>query len=226
MSDNTKRILVVDDESSITEFVGYALKKEGYNVDIFENGEDALNAARQNPYDLFVLDIMLPGMDGYELCRRLRSITSAPVLFLSARDTELDKVVGLEIGGDDYLAKPFSVAELLARVRALLRRASSVAEETSLRVEDLELDTRSRKVFRAGVRIDLQPLEYQLLEYLMRNRGRVVSRTTIMQHVWEYDFDTGTNIVESRMCRLREKVDKPFGRKLIRTVRGFGYVLD
>ena len=125
-----------------------------------------------------------------------------------------------------WSAAPFSVAELLARVRALLRRASSVAEETSLRVEDLELDTRSRKVFRSGVRIDLQPLEYQLLEYLMRNRGRVVSRTTIMQHVWEYDFDTGTNIVESRMCRLREKVDKPFGRKLIRTVRGFGYVLD
>ena len=124
MNDVQKRILVVDDESSITEFVGYALRKEGYEVDVFENGEDALNAARQNAYDLFVLDIMLPGMDGYELCRRLRSITSAPVLFLSARDTELDKVVGLEIGGDDYLAKPFGVRELIARVHALLRRGA------------------------------------------------------------------------------------------------------
>ena len=149
-----------------------------------------------------------------------------PIIVLSALGSVENKIAVLEARGDDYLAKPFSVAELLARVKALLRRASPVAEETLLKVEDLVLDPRSRKVTRAGVRLDLQPLEYQLLEYLLRNRGRVVSKATIMQHVWEYDFDTGTNIVESRMCHLREKVDKPFGRPLIRTVRGFGYVLE
>ena len=217
----------VENDITTAEFVAGAFKQAGYATEFAADGESGLLAALHGPHDAAVVDIMLPRMDGLEVIRRLRAAgRTLPVIVLSARGSVDAKIRGLEAGGDDYLAKPFSVAELLARVRALLRRASSVAEETTLRVDDLELDTRSRKVFRANVRIDLQPLEYQLLEYLMRNRGRVVSRTTIMQHVWEYDFDTGTNIVESRMCRLREKVDKPFGRKLIRTVRGFGYVLD
>ena len=149
-----------------------------------------------------------------------------PIIVLSAKDSVESKITGLEKGGDDYLAKPFSMAELIARVHAQLRRASCAAEPTVLTVEDLTLDLISRKVVRGGERIELQPLEYQLLEYLMRNKGRVVSKNTIMEHVWEYHFDTRTNIVESRVCRLREKIDKPFARKLIRTVRGFGYVLE
>ncbi len=178
-------------------------------------------------FDVAVIDIMLPKLDGLSLIRAIRRAKRTfPIIVLSALGSVDNKIAGLEAGGDDYLAKPFSVAELLARVRALLRRSSLSAEETLLKAGDLTLDTRSRRVTRAGVRIDLQPLEYLLLEYLLRNRGRVVSKTTIMQHVWEYDFDTGTNIVESRMCHLREKMDKPFGKQLIRTVRGFGYVLD
>lgn len=220
-------ILIVEDDAKTADFVERAFRQDGFATLVARDGEEALDRVRVGDFDVAVVDILLPKRDGLSLIREIRRLgKSFPVIVLSALGSVENKIDGLEAGGDDYLAKPFSVAELLARVRALLRRASSAAEETSLRVEDLELDTRSRKVFRAGVRIDLQPLEYQLLEYLMRNRGRVVSRTTIMQHVWEYDFDTGTNIVESRMCRLREKVDKPFGRKLIRTVRGFGYVLD
>ena len=220
-------VLIVEDDAKTAGFVERAFREDGFATILARDGEEALARVTVGDFDVAVVDIMLPKLDGLSLIRAIRRQGKTfPIIVLSALGSVENKIDGLEAGGDDYLAKPFSVAELLARVRALLRRASSAAEETTLRVDDLVLDTRSRKVFRGGARIDLQPLEYQLLEYLMRNRGRVVSRTTIMQHVWEYDFDTGTNIVESRMCHLREKVDKPFGRKLIRTVRGFGYVLD
>ena len=220
-------ILIVEDDVKTAEFVERAFREDGFTTVVARDGEEALSRVRIGDFDVAVVDIMLPKLDGLSLIRAIRkSGRTFPVIVLSALGSVENKIAGLEAGGDDYLAKPFSVAELLARVRALLRRASPVAEETLLKVEDLVLDTRSRKVTRAGVRLDLQPLEYQLLEYLLRNRGRVVSKATIMQHVWEYDFDTGTNIVESRMCHRREKVDKPFGRPLIRTVRGFGYVLE
>ena len=220
-------ILIVEDDMKTAEFVERAFREDGFATLVAHDGEEALARVRVGDFDVAVVDIMLPKLDGISLIRAVRGMGRRfPIIVLSALGSVENKIAGLEAGGDDYLAKPFSVAELLARVKALLRRASPIAEETQIKVADLVLDTRSRKVMRAGVKIDLQPLEYQLLEYLMRNKGRVVSRTTIMQHVWEYDFDTGTNIVESRMCHLREKVDKPFGRPLIRTVRGFGYVLE
>ncbi len=220
-------ILIVEDDAKTADFVERAFREDGFAPIVASDGEEALERVRIGDFDVAVVDIMLPKLDGLSLIREIRKSGHAfPIIVLSALGSVENKIAGLETGGDDYLAKPFSVAELLARVHALLRRATPMAEETLLKVDDLVLDTRARKVSRAGTRLELQPLEYQLLEYLMRNRGRVVSKTTIMQHVWEYDFDTGTNIVESRMCHLREKVDKPFGRPLIRTVRGFGYVLE
>jgi len=220
-------ILIVEDDSKTADFIERAFREDGFAPVVASDGEEALSRVRSGDFDVAVVDIMLPKRDGLSLIREIRRAgRTFPIIVLSALGSVENKIAGLETGGDDYLAKPFSVAELLARVHALLRRATPTAEETLLKVEDLVLDTRARKVSRSGVRLDLQPLEYQLLEYLMRNKGRVVSKTTIMQHVWEYDFDTGTNIVESRMCHLREKVDKPFGRPLIRTVRGFGYVLE
>ena len=201
-------ILIVEDDVKTAEFVERAFREDGFTTVVARDGEEALARVRIGDFDVAVVDIMLPKLDGLGLIRAIRkSGRNFPVIVLSALGSVENKIAGLEAGGDDY-------------------RASPVAEETQIKVDDLVLDTRSRKVSRAGTRIDLQPLEYQLLEYLMRNRGRVVSKTTIMQHVWEYDFDTGTNIVESRMCHLREKIDKPFGRPLIRTVRGFGYVLE
>ena len=220
-------ILIVEDDAKTADFIERAFREDGFAPVVAHDGEEALARVTVGEFDVAVVDIMLPKLDGLSLIRAIRRAKRTfPVIVLSALGSVDNKIAGLEAGGDDYLAKPFSVAELLARVRALLRRASLSAEETLLKAGDLTLDTRSRRVTRAGVRIDLQPLEYLLLEYLLRNRGRVVSKTTIMQHVWEYDFDTGTNIVESRMCHLREKMDKPFGKQLIRTVRGFGYVLD
>lgn len=220
-------ILIVEDDAKTADFIERSFREDGFAPVVAYDGEDALARVTVGEFDVAVVDIMLPKLDGLSLIRAIRRAKRAfPIIVLSALGSVDNKIAGLEAGGDDYLAKPFSVAELLARVRALLRRSSLSAEETLLKAGDLTLDTRSRRVTRAGVRIDLQPLEYLLLEYLLRNRGRVVSKTTIMQHVWEYDFDTGTNIVESRMCHLREKMDKPFGKQLIRTVRGFGYVLD
>jgi DNA-binding response OmpR family regulator len=170
---------------------------------------------------------MLPKKDGLSIIRELRSSgKKLPIIVLSARGTVDARIRGLEAGADDYLAKPFSVAELLARLQALLRRTSQQDETTILKVEDLEMDLVSHRVTRGGRRIDLQPLEYQLLEYLMRNKGRVVSKNTILERVWDYDFDPHTNVVEARVCRLREKIDRCSTRKLITTVRGFGYVLS
>ncbi|MGN0845740.1 MAG: response regulator transcription factor, partial [Kiritimatiellia bacterium] len=187
-----------------------------------------LEAARAERFDAAILDVMLPKLDGISLLEKLRSEgQTLPIIVLSALDSVEHKIKGLESGGDDYLAKPFSVSELIARVQSLLRRASrNIEDAMTLTVGDLTMDLKSRKVFRGGERIELQPLEFQLLEYLVRNRGRVVSKTGIMEHVWEYDFDPGTNVVESRVCRLREKIDKGRARKLIHTVRGFGYVVE
>ena len=226
MSEAPKRILVVDDESSITEFVGYALRKEGYDVDVFENGEDALNAARQNTYDLFVLDIMLPGMDGYELCRRLRSITSAPVLFLSARDTELDKVVGLEIGGDDYLAKPFGVRELIARVHALLRRGAGDYGfgSKAITAGGITLDEDAHVAKGDKGSLDLTPREFELLASLMKNAGKVVSREELLREAWGWEYLTETKTVDTHIKRLRDKIEQAgYDPGLVETVRGYGY---
>ncbi len=219
-------ILIIEDDSTTAEFVAGAFRQAGYSTEHVSDGETGLAAILHGPYDAAVVDIMLPKLDGLEIIRRLRTAGKAlPVIVLSARGSVDAKIRGLEAGGDDYLSKPFSVAELVARVQALLRRANRATETTVLKVDDLEMDLVTHRVTRAGVPIDLQPLEYQLLEYLLRNRGRVVSRNTILDRVWNYSFDPHTNLVESRVYHLREKIDRNSERKLIRTVRGFGYVL-
>ena len=203
------------------------LEQAGFNTVHAADGKDGLFKMKTGEFDVAVIDIMLPEMDGFTVIQKLREAKiKTPVLVLSAKNSVEDKVRGLQAGGDDYLAKPFAFAELLARIQALLRRASNVVEPTTLTVGDLTIDLLSHKVHRGGVRIDIQPQEYVLLEYLMRNAGRIVSKTMIIEHVWEYNFDPQTNIVETRMCRLREKIDKPFEKKLIHTVRGFGYVME
>jgi len=219
-------ILILEDDEKTAEFVSGAFRQAGYAVTRCADGEEGRVAALRGAFDAAVVDVMLPKRDGLSVIRELRATGHAlPVIVLSARGHVDARIAGLEAGADDYLAKPFSMAELLARVQALLRRASRVPEATVLRVEDLEMDLVSHRVTRAGRRIDLQPLEYQLLEYLMRNTGRVVSRNTVLERVWDYDFDPHTNVVEARVCRLRDKIDRGADRKLIRTVRGFGYVL-
>lgn len=219
-------VLIIEDDAKTADFVAGAFRQSGYVCTICADGLEGCAAALANDYDAAVVDIMLPGKDGLSIIRSLRTAgKNLPVIVLSARGEVDARIKGLEAGADDYLAKPFSVAELLARVQALMRRASRQAESTVLKVEDLEMDLVSHKVTRAGERISLQPLEYQLLEYLMRNRGRVVSRNTILERVWDYDFDPHTNVVEARVCRLREKIDRNSSRKLISTVRGVGYVL-
>ena len=219
-------IWCVEDDSSIRDIEVYALTSTGFEAKGFEDGDSFWNALQSEKPELIVLDVMLPGKDGLSIIRSLRAAgKNLPVIVLSARGEVDARIKGLEAGADDYLAKPFSVAELLVRVQALMRRASRHAESTVLKVEDLEMDLVSHKVTRGGERISLQPLEYQLLEYLMRNRGRVVSRNTILERVWDYDFDPHTNVVEARVCRLREKIDRNSPRKLISTVRGVGYVL-
>ncbi|MPM36108.1 Transcriptional activator protein CopR [bioreactor metagenome] len=221
------RILLIEDDLKTAEFVAKGLAQSGFRTCHATDGLDGLFKARAESFDLAIIDIMLPKLDGFSVIEEIRAARlTLPIIVLSARDSVESKIKGLEKGGDDYLSKPFSFAELLARVQALLRRASSAAEPTTLVVGDLTLDLIARKVTRAGQAVDLQPLEFQLLEYLMRNHGRVVSKTTILEHVWEYNFDTQSNIVEAGIFRLREKVDKPFETKMIHTVRGFGYVLE
>lgn len=221
------QILIVEDDAKVAEFVAEGFRREGHVATIARDGEEGLVAALNGTYDAAVMDIMLPKMDGLEIIRRMRAAgRRLPVIVLSARGSVEAKIEGLEVGADDYLAKPFSIAELLARVQALLRRSSSTPESTSLRVSDLEMDLVTHRVTRAGRRIDLQPLEYQLLEYLMRNKGRVVSKTTIMDRVWDYAFDPRTNVVECRVSRLRTKITAAGEKELIHTMRGFGYVLE
>ncbi|MBQ3106453.1 MAG: response regulator transcription factor [Eggerthellaceae bacterium] len=227
MNDSPHRLLVVDDEPSITEFVSYALKKEGFQVDVVDNGEDALALATKNQYSLFVLDIMLPGMDGYELCRRLRARTAAPMLFLSARDTELDKVVGLEIGGDDYLAKPFGVRELIARVRALLRRGSGgdyPGSSRAITASGITLDEDAHVAGGDKGEIELTPREFELLASLMKSAGKVVSREDLLRDAWGWEYLTETKTVDTHIKRLRDKIETAgYDPALVETVRGYGY---
>ncbi len=220
------RLLVVEDDATIGSFLEKGLRQAGYAVDRAHDGEEGLRLALSEPYDAAVVDLMLPRRDGLSLIEELRRQgKKMPVLILSARRSVDDRVKGLQTGGDDYLTKPFAFAELLARLQALLRRCSAVAEPTRLAVADLTLDLVSRRVERAGQRLELRPRELALLEYLMRNASRVVSKAMILSHVWDYSFDPRTNVVDVLVHRLREKVDKGFDRKLIHTLRGMGYVL-
>jgi heavy metal response regulator len=220
------RILVVEDDQKISSFVVKGLKEAGFAVDHADNGEDGLTFALSAPYDAAILDIMLPRRDGLSIVEEMRrKKVFTPVIILSAKRTVDDRVKGLQAGGDDYLTKPFSFAELLARVQALLRRSSQAAEPTRLSVGELTMDLLTREVWRSGQKIDLQPREFALLEYLMRNSGRVLSKTMIIEHVWGYNFDPQTNVVDVLMSRLRNKVDRDFENKLIRTYRGVGYAL-
>ncbi len=216
----------MEDDPTIAGFVARGLREAGFVVEQAADGDAGLQAAIGGGYDVAIVDVMLPGRDGLSLIDELRRVGNAtPVLILSARRSVDDRVKGLQAGGDDYLTKPFAFAELLARVQALVRRATRVPEPTTLTFGDLSLDLLSRKVTRAGTSIDLRPREFMLLEHLMRNAGKVVSKTMILSHVWEYNFDPQTNIVDVLVSRLREKIDKPFERKLLHTVRGVGYVL-
>lgn len=222
-------ILIVEDDRTMADYVSDGLRRSGFVCThaAMQDGEEGLVAVLHGGYDAVVMDIMLPKLDGLEIIRRARAAgVRTPIIVLSARGSVEAKVTGLEAGGDDYLAKPFSITELVARVQALLRRASATPEATALREADLEVDVVTHRVTRAGRRIDLQPLEYQLLEYLMRNKGRVVSKTTIMERVWDYAFDPHTNVVEVRVSRLRSKITAPGERELIHTIRRFGYVLE
>lgn len=228
MNDSPTTILVVDDEPSITEFVSYALAKEGYGANIASDGEEALVLAEHNDYDLFILDIMLPGIDGFELCRRIRAISSAPVLFLSARDSELDKVVGLEIGGDDYLAKPFGVRELVARVRALLRRSSNTdfPGRKTITAGGIVLDEDAHTAHGPHGGIDLTPREFELLACLMKHAGNVVSREDLLRDAWGWEYLTETKTVDTHIKRLRDKIKHAgYDPAIVETVRGYGYRL-
>jgi DNA-binding response OmpR family regulator len=220
------RILVVEDDKKLASFVTKGLKQVGYAVDLAHNGDDGLHMGLNNSYDAAVVDIMLPGLDGLSLIERWRAQkVKAPVIFLSAKRTVDDRIKGLQAGGDDYLTKPFSFSELLARVQALIRRATQTAEPTTLNFNDLTLNLLTREVTRGGRKLDLQSREFSLLEYLMRNPGRVISKTMILEHVWDYAFDPQTNVVDVLVCRLRIKVDRDADHKLIHTLRGAGYVL-
>ena len=220
------RLLLIEDDAKIALFVSKGLKEAGFAVDHVDNGEDGLHMALTEPYDAAVIDIMLPKMDGLSVIEEIRKHQlRTPVLILSAKRAVDDRVQGLQTGGDDYLTKPFAFSELLARVQALIRRSTGEANPSQLSVADLTLDLKTRKVARAGQKIDIQPLEFSLLEYLMRNAGQVVSKTMIMEHVWDYNFNPQTNVVEARICCLRDKVDRDFKNKLIHTIRGVGYVL-
>jgi two-component system OmpR family response regulator len=220
------RVLLVEDDKKVASFIIKGLKQGGFAVDHATNGEDGLHLALHEPYDAAIVDIMLPKLDGLSMIDEMRrNKVKTPVIILSAKRSVEDRVKGLQSGGDDYLIKPFAFSELLARIQALIRRAAGAAELAHLRVGNLSMDLLSREVIRQGKRIDLQPREFALLEYLMRNAGRVVSKTMIMEHVWDYNFDPETNVVEARICRLREKIEIGFEKKLIHTIKGVGYVV-
>lgn len=220
------RILLVEDDLKIASFVVKGLKEAGFAVDHAVDGEEGLHLALHEPYDAAVIDIMLPKLDGLQLIERLRAQgRNTPVIILSAKRSVDDRVKGLQAGGDDYLTKPFSFSELLARVQGLIRRATRSAEPSVLKAGDLSLSLLTREVRRGEERIELQPREFALLEYLLRNEGHVLSKTMILEHVWDYSFDPQTNVVDVLVCRLRNKVDRDFQEKMIHTIRGVGYVL-
>lgn len=221
------KVLVVEDDPKIAAFVEKGLQEAGFVVDRTENGEQALQLAKAIKYDVAIIDLMLPKFDGLSLIDLMRQRgMETPILILSAKHTVDDRIRGLQRGADDYLVKPFVFAELLARVQALVRRASKPIETSRITCGDLVVDLLERKVRRGGQLIDLQPKEYALLEYLLRNRGRTISKTMIMEQIWDLHFDPQTNVVDVLVCRLRNKVDKNFPQKLIQTIRGIGYVLD
>ncbi len=221
------RILLIEDDPDIASFIVKGLTQEGFQVVHKEDGISGLDVLLAEFFDLAIIDLMLPGYDGYRIIETAREKNlKLPLLILSARSGVEDKVKGLETGADDYLQKPFAFSELVARVRALLRRQELVWHDDVLKIADLELFTLRHKVFRDNTEIDLQPREYNLLEYLLRNKGRIISKTMLIEHVWDYNFDPQTNIVEARICKLREKIDKPFSKKILHTIKGVGYVLD
>ena len=218
--------LIIEDDHTIADFVARGLREAGFAVDVASDGEEGLQVALEQSPDVAIVDLMLPRRDGLSVIDELRRRgRTTPVLILSARRSVDDRVRGLQAGGDDYLTKPFAFAELLARVQALVRRASRAPEPTTLTADDLALDLLTRKVTRGGTVIELRPREFALLEYLMRNTGKVVSKTMILSHVWEYNFDPQTNIVDVLVSRLRDRIDRPFEKKLLQTVRGVGYVI-
>lgn len=221
------RILVVEDDQEVAEYLKKGLEESGYTVDHAVNGHDGLYMATGENYDLLIVDRMLPGLDGLALIKALRAAgRQVPVLVLSALGEVDDRVEGLRAGSDDYLTKPFSFSELLARIEALLRRGQMTSDVvTELKVADLEMDLLSRTVRRAGQEIDLQPREFRLLEYFMRHAGQVLTRTMLLEKVWDYHFDPQTNVIDVHVSRLRAKIDKNFDRPLIHTVRGAGYIL-
>lgn len=220
------RVLIIEDDRKISSFLEKGFREAGFAVDVAADGEEGLSLGRQDFYDAIVADLMLPKLDGLTMISRLRAEKiNTPVLILSAQRTVDDRIRGLQAGGDDYMVKPFSFSELLVRVQTLLRRANLSPEPTVLRVEGLTLDLTRRTVERENQTIDLQPREFGLLEYLMRNAGRVVTKTAILEHVYDYSFDPQTNVVDVLVCRLRNHIDNEFEDKLIHTVRGAGYVL-
>jgi heavy metal response regulator len=222
------KILLVEDDKGISRFVKKGLLENSFSVDAVFDGEDGLFLALHRNYDLIILDIMLPKMDGREVLRRLRKMkVQTPVVFLTVKDTENDIVQGLNLGADDYLTKPFSFSELLARIRALLRRGKMVSSPSTLKVSDLILDVEGHRVSRGDkIKIELTPKEYTLLEFFMRHPGQIITRTMIAEKVWDYQFDTGTNVIDVHVSHLRNKIDKDFEPKLLHTVKGVGYVLE
>ena len=226
MNHQESRILIVEDDRQIADFLSRGLGEAGFPVDLARDGIDGFERAATGTHAVIILDIMLPGMDGLELLRRLReSDVNVPVLILSARRSVDDRILGLRSGGDDYLVKPFAFAELLARVESLLRRARGSREPVRLTFSGITLDLLGRRAFLDREELQLLPQEFSLLEYLVRNAGRVVTRTQILQHVWGYNFNPSTNVVEVHVCRLRDKIERPGKPKLLRTVRGAGYIL-
>nr|QOU99545.1 DNA-binding heavy metal response regulator [Pseudomonas syringae pv. actinidiae] len=222
------KLLVAEDEPKTGIYLQQGLREAGFNVDRVVTGTDAVDQALNEAYDLLILDVMMPGLDGWEVIRRLRTAgQSVPVLFLTARDGVDDRVKGLELGADDYLVKPFAFSELLARVRTLLRRGtSSLSVQTSLQIGDLQVDLLKRRATRGGKRIDLTAKEFALLELLMRRQGEVLSKSLIASQVWDMNFDSDTNVIEVAIRRLRAKIDDEFEAKLLHTCRGMGYMLD
>jgi two-component system, OmpR family, response regulator len=220
------KVLLIEDDVDTCAYIQRGLQEHGHVVDLAANGRDGLFLAAGGPYDVLIVDRMLPAVDGLSVVKTIRAAgVKTPVLFLTTMSGVRDRVEGLEAGGDDYLIKPFSFAELLARVNALARRPPMAQVQTVLKVADLEMDLVGRRVCRAGQEIELQPREFRLLEYLMRNAGRVVTRTMLLENVWEFHFDPKTNIVETHISRLRSKIDRGFGSELIETVRGSGYLI-
>ncbi|RYF46576.1 MAG: response regulator [Cytophagaceae bacterium] len=217
------RILVVEDETKAGEYMRSGLTEAGYVVDVASNGKDGLHMTQEFRYDLILLDVMMPEMDGWEVMRNLDRRACTPVLFLTARGTLGDRLKGLELGADDYLVKPFSFAELLARIRIALRRGNQVKQDDVLEVADLQIDVPKRRVVRAGVRLALTNKEFNLLQFFVMHQGQVLSRALIASRVWDMNFDSDTNVVDVAVRRLRQKVDEPFPRRLIHTVHGVGY---